>query len=234
MSENEIENLPPYSPWITLLRLVTFRASRDEMAAFDKRHLLLGLLLVWLVGMGRTWDDPQVELLRRLGLGSLVYVFCLTFLLWMTFKPLVPQATYRHVLTFICLAALPGAIYAMPVERWFDPNTARNINAWFLLIVATWRVALLVFYLYRFGQLEPYESVICTLLPLVIIMAPLTIFQVLNEIMQGMAMMRQGPPPAPAQQITQMLGLLSLLAFFPLLFSYQSLVGQAKQRSTRG
>ena len=42
----------------TALRFLTFRASRDELLAPDRRHLAFGLACTWVVGMGRYWDDP--------------------------------------------------------------------------------------------------------------------------------------------------------------------------------
>jgi len=44
-------------------------------------HLMFGLLCAWLAGMGRYWDDPGAHLLQRLGVGSVIYVFALSFLL---------------------------------------------------------------------------------------------------------------------------------------------------------
>ncbi len=49
----------------------------------------------------------------------------------------------------VCLTAPPALLYAIPVERFFDAATARNINTGFLAFVAAWRVALLAFYLMR-------------------------------------------------------------------------------------
>jgi hypothetical protein len=63
----------------TLFRLLTFRASRDELRQFNYRHLALGLMLTWLVGMGRWWEDPHASLLQHLGIGSVVYIFLLAF-----------------------------------------------------------------------------------------------------------------------------------------------------------
>jgi len=41
----------------TVARILAFRASSDELHTLDRRHLALGLLLTWLVGMGR-WGRP--------------------------------------------------------------------------------------------------------------------------------------------------------------------------------
>jgi hypothetical protein len=36
----------------TTIRLLAFRASREELAALGYKHLALGLLCTWIVGMG--------------------------------------------------------------------------------------------------------------------------------------------------------------------------------------
>ena len=62
-------------------RVLTFRAQREELLALNRRDLVIGLLITWLVGMGRYWDNDRVEFLQKLGVGSVLYVFVLaTFL----------------------------------------------------------------------------------------------------------------------------------------------------------
>ena len=41
----------------TLIELLSFKLTRDEMLNFNKRHFILGLTGTWIVGMGRYWDD---------------------------------------------------------------------------------------------------------------------------------------------------------------------------------
>ena len=43
---------------------------------------------------------------------------------------------------FVGLTALPGWLYAVPVERFLPLDTAQAVNAGFLALVAAWRVAL--------------------------------------------------------------------------------------------
>ena|SRR5437867_1523572 len=63
----------------TALRVLTFRASSDELRALNRRHLAVGLFSTWLVGIGRWWEDPRVGLLQHLGIGSVIYVFALEY-----------------------------------------------------------------------------------------------------------------------------------------------------------
>src|SRR5688572_20036662 len=87
---------------VTMFRLLFFRASPEELAKIGWRHLSLGLLCTWLVGMGRFWDNPRVGLLQHLGIGSIIYIFILSLFLWLIIFPFGPRNwTYFKVLTFI-------------------------------------------------------------------------------------------------------------------------------------
>jgi hypothetical protein len=82
-------------------RPLSFRGSREELLALDRRHLILGLVCTWLVGMGLmsgmraegTANDAAYQVL-----------FVLTLLSWMAVAPLF--------LAYLTLAALA------PRERW--------------------------------------------------------------------------------------------------------------------
>src|SRR5687768_3351015 len=90
----------PVSPLKTALRIVTFQATYDELLALDRRHLVIGLLFTWVVGMGRWWDDPGAHLLQHLGLGSVIYVFVVSLFLWLIAAPLRPENwSYQRLLT---------------------------------------------------------------------------------------------------------------------------------------
>lgn len=105
--------------------------------------------------MGRYWDDPGAGILQHLGAGSVVYVFCLSFVLWVVVYPLRPKNwSYFHILTFISLVSPPAMLYAIPVEQFMSLAKASELNMWFLLMVATWRVALLLFFLARFAAMS--------------------------------------------------------------------------------
>src|SRR4029453_14039750 len=96
-------------------------------------------------------------------------------LLWLLIWPLRPKAwSYYNVLTFVSLTSPPAILYAIPVEQLINLDTARTLNVWFLAIVASWRVALLIFYLKRHAQLRPFSIAIAALLPLTLIVTTLT------------------------------------------------------------
>jgi len=81
-----------------VVRMLTFRASSDELHALDRRHLALGLLLTRLVGMGRWWEHPRTGLFQHLGIGSILYVFALSLFLWLILWPMAPPHwTYLNI-----------------------------------------------------------------------------------------------------------------------------------------
>jgi hypothetical protein len=135
-------------------RLLTFRRPSEAIQHEWKAFLTFGLLFTWLAGVGRYWDNPRADLWQHLGLGSLVYVFVLALVLWTIVAPLRPKNwSYRNVLLFISLTAPPAVLYAVPVELFLSPDAARATNAWFLAVVAIWRVALLLRDRLKTGQL---------------------------------------------------------------------------------
>ncbi len=57
-----------------VIKLLTFKLSREEMLKFNKTNFIVGLFGTWVVGIGRYWDDSGASLLQHLGLGS-VFIF---------------------------------------------------------------------------------------------------------------------------------------------------------------
>lgn len=206
---------------LTMLRLIFFRASRHELSALHWRHLVVGLLCTWLVGIGRYWDNPRVGLVQHLGIGSVIYILALSLFLWLIIWPLRPQSwTYFQVLTFISMVSPPAVLYAIPVEKFVTLEAANAINAWFLAIVASWRVALLIFYLRRAGDLERFPTFVGAFFPLTIIVVTLTTLnldKVVFDIMGGGA---SRSPNDSAYAVLFLLSLLSVLLFIPFVICY--------------
>ena len=207
----------------TIVRFLTFRSTRDEMLSFGGKHLALGLVCTWLVGIGRYWDNPRVSLMQHLGIGSLVYIYALALLLYLIVLPLRPKDwSFFRVFTFVSLVSPPAFLYAIPVERFFDLDNANSINAVFLGIVAAWRVALLVFYLRRFAALEWFKVVTVTLLPLTLIIVTLTILnldRVVFDFMGGISPSTRSGNDV-AYGIMFLLSVFSFLLFVPALTLY--------------
>jgi hypothetical protein len=216
----------------TAIRVVTFRATGDELRGLDRRHLVLGLLLTWLVGMGRWWEDAQAGLLQHLGIGSLVYVVALSGFLWLIIRPLALRTGYLNTLTYVTLTAPPAILYALPVRSWLDLAVAQQVRMWFLAIVATWRVALWVRYLIVSVQLPRFTAFIATLFPLTLIVVTLfalNLERVVFNLMGGRP--ENATVNDAAYGVLFFLSLLSTLLFIPLAAAYGVLVTRGRRAS---
>jgi hypothetical protein len=152
-------------------------------------------------------------LFQKTGLGSVVYVFVLATFLWLILWPLRPKNwSWGRLLTFITLASPPAALYAIPVEMFTRLETAQALNAWFLGIVAVWRVALLFWFLKRAAELPRYAVVIGSLLPLTVIIVVLTGLNLDHVVFDFMAGIRPEQRSA-ADSAYVVLWLISTLSF---------------------
>jgi hypothetical protein len=196
--------------------------SREGFRRFGNRHLLLGLVFTWIVGIGRWWDDPAANLLQHLGVGSVIYVLVLSGLLWLVVRPFKPPDwSYKHVLTFVSLTSPPALLYAIPVERFVDLATARSINVWFLALVAAWRVALLFFYFRRFARLTIPAVMISALLPVMAIVATLTVLNLERAVFNIMGGLREsGTSNDSAYAVLFVLTFLSVYLVIPVFVIY--------------
>jgi hypothetical protein len=230
---NKMSDEPTVSnPLGTVIRLLTFRLTREEFFQLDHRHLALGVALTWVVGIGRWWDDPRANVLQHSGVGSVVYILLLSLMLWLVIWPLRPQRwSYRHVLTFVSLTSPPALLYAIPVERFTSLETARTLNVWFLATVAAWRVALLFFYLRRHAGLPVFSIVVAALLPMTFIVVTLTVLNLERAVFDVMGGLRGGGTANDrAYGVLVALTLISMLLFVPLLLSYIFLWVRASAR----
>jgi len=221
------------SPWTAIARLLTFRLTHEEFLQVDRRHLGYALGSTWIVGMGRWWDDPDAHLAQHLGLGSVAYAFVLAGLLRLLVWPFSPKGIdYRKILTFVAMTSPPGILYAFPVERFFDWQTAGQYNLWFLAVVATWRVALLFYFLKSLAQLRIAEAIVTALLPLTGIVASLfalNLHRVVFSLMGSIADNERSAHDA-AHGILFLLTALSMFAAPVFLVSWIVLGGMASRR----
>lgn len=215
-----------------IIRLLTFRLTRDEMLALDTRHLMAGIIGTWIVGMGRYWDDPGASLLQHLGLGSVIYIFVLSAFIWLILLPLkIESWTYKTVLTFIALTSFPAIFYAIPVERFCSMTTANRINVWFLAIVALWRLCLLFFFLSRFTKLSAGYIITVTLMPMCLIIATLTALNLHRVVFNIMGGVRNPTPHDSAYHILVLLTVVSTFLSIPLLLAYVVGIYRRRKRS---
>lgn len=172
-------------------RLLTFRPVGAAVPTHWRAFLIFGLFFTWLAGVGRYWDNPRASTLQHLGLGSVVYVFVLAFIMWAILIALKPKHwSYRNVLLFVALTSPPALLYAIPVERFMTMESAVSANIWFLVIVAGWRVALYAFFLRRTAELSAGGVIVGTLLPITIIIVTLTLLNLEHVVFSMMGGLR--------------------------------------------
>ena len=204
-----------------LFRLLTFRIRADELAQLPNRHLVIGMIATWIVGIGRWWDDPHAHVLKQSGIGSIAYVVALSIVLWLVVLPLRPKRwSFVKVLTFVSLTAPPALLYAIPVEMFMPMKAAAQINLWFLLIVATWRVALMLFFFRRYAGLGAGATLVCALLPLASIVIVLTVLNLSSGAVQVMGGLRNPGVNRITISVITLLGYLSFMSFVPMLIAY--------------
>lgn len=204
-----------------ILRLITFRISREELLTLNNCDLFVGLFFTWLVGVGRYWDNPNANLSQHLGMGSLVYAFVFAGLLWLLLKPFkIQNWHYKLVLNFLCFTSPLAILYGIPVEQFFDLDTAASINVWFLATVASWRVALLIFFLKRFAQLENGPVIVGSFLPITFIVVTLTLLNLEHAVFNLMAGLATTTSHDKAYKALIFISIGSIVLFIPLLMSY--------------
>lgn len=173
------------------------------------------------MGMGRYWDDPGAKLLQHLGLGSVIYIFCLALFIWLILLPFrVEGWNYKRVITFISLTSFPAILYAIPVERVFTMQTASTINVWFLAAVALWRLSLLFYFLRVFTRLAWGYIVTVALLPMCAIVTTLTVLNLERAVFNIMGGMDEHTTNDDAYAVLFAITLISQILLIPLLFSY--------------
>lgn len=205
----------------TIIRLLTFKLTRDEMLQFNKTHFIAGLVGTWIVGMGRYWDDSGANLLQHLGFGSVIYIFVLAGFIWLILKPFqVKNWNYFTVLTFISLTSFPAIFYAIPVERFFLIQTANSMNVWFLAIVAAWRLGLLYYFLKHFTRLSAENILTVTLMPICLIISTLTVLNLHRVVFEIMGGVKNPTPHDSSYLILILLTGISMILTLPLLIAY--------------
>jgi hypothetical protein len=174
------------------LRVLTLQFTRDDLAGLGPRHLVYGLAITWAVGLGRYWDHPLPYAFQALGLGSPAVMAALGLLIYAVLWPLRPARwSLLHLYTFLSLTSLPALLYAIPVERFLTLHEARMVNLWFLLAVASWRVAMLGRYLSRWAGLSSWQLGVALLLPISLVVTGLTHLNLEQAVIRVMAGIRQ-------------------------------------------
>jgi hypothetical protein len=207
-------------------RFLIFKPLKGDVAKHWLWYLVVGFIITWIVGFGRTWDFAAAPLWLRTGATSVVYAFGLALLIWAIGAPLGAQRwSYRNVLLMVLMTAAPGIVYALPVERALPPDAARATNMMFLLVVATWRMALFRHYLGAVAKLEGAAKAVVWLLPPTIIVVPVSAFGLLQAIASGMGGVRdQAEHGAISEGAIFALAIVSWLALPILVITFAVLI----------
>ena len=220
----------------TQFAFLVFRPIQISLRQDFWRWFTFVFVVTWVAGIGRYWDHPSAEYWQYAGVGSITYIFCLSLLLYLIVLPLRPSNwTYRGVLVFVGLTSLPALLYAIPVERVVDLKTAQSINAWFLGVVAAWRVALLVRYLVASASLHWFVVATVSVLLLSGIVVALTLLNLEHVVFDIMAGIREedASPNDAAYLIVFGLAFFSLWAFPVALVLYLGAVVHRQQSGKR-
>lgn len=209
--------------WKTQIRFLRFQSVNPDLKNHSRAYLVFVLLVSWMVGIGRYWDHPNALIWQYAGLGSVAYIFVLSAFIWIVIMPLQPKNwTYTHVLVFVGLTSLPAVLYAIPVETFMSMDLAQSTNAWFLGIVALWRVALYIKFLVTVARLNLLRVIVGTLLPLSAIVVALMVLNLEHVVFQIMAGNRADTVSVhdAAYGVIIFLSILSYIAFPVTLILY--------------
>ena len=218
----------------TQINFLLFRPVRIAVREHFWSWAVFVFVITWVVGVGRYWDHPSAATWQYVGLGSVGYILILSCLIYLVVWPLRPETwDYRGVLIFVGLTSLPAVLYAVPVEKFFDLATAQQINAWFLGVVAVWRVALFVRFLLTSARLHWLVATTVVLLLLSGIVVTLSLLNLEHVVFDLMAGIRpeNASPHDTAYLIVLGLAFFSLYAFPVALIAYlAAIVHRLRQR----
>lgn len=214
----------------TIFRILTFRATREELQENVAALLVTALVITWIVGIGRWWDDPRdLPIFVQMGVGSVLYVFGMAAILWVTFAPLVSERLgAHHFVAFVASTSLPGLVYAVPIERWTDMNSASTYNVIALLFVSVYRVSLLMWFCHRVNKLNGAESIVVTFLPISVIAFALTALGHGASIMDIMGGLRDRMSKSDMEMIVGTIGCLSMVVGPILILIYIAMASHAQ------
>ncbi|MDZ7789871.1 MAG: hypothetical protein U5L08_05125 [Xanthomonadales bacterium] len=207
----------------TQFGFLAFRRIRPNLEKHAFSYLVYVFTVTWIVGIGRYWDHPDAYLWQSAGLGSVAYIVLLSLLIYLVALPLRPvRWSYRMVLVFVGLTSLPALLYAVPVERFLPLEAAQTVNAWFLAVVAAWRVALYVRFLITAAGLGAFETAVATVLPISAIVVALAVLDLEHVVFSVMAGIREdaASPNDAAYSVVFTLSIFAFVAFPLTLIGY--------------
>lgn len=210
--------------------LLLLRPFVPDLRNHGSLYLIWGLAVTWLAGIGRYWDHPDAMTWQYLGLGSVAYVFVLAAILWLIALPLGPRHwSYQNVLLFVAMTSPPALLYAIPVERWVSLETAQSLNLTFLLVVALWRVVLLLKFLGSVAGLGKLAVAVVGLLPLALIVTALVALNLEHAVFEIMGGLRNQTSHDSAYGALIVISVLAVIASPVLLIGYIVLILKSRR-----
>jgi hypothetical protein len=204
-----------------ITKILSLQFSKEDIFKLNNWYLIIGLIATWIVGMGRYWDNPRANIWQHLGVGSVVYIFVLSAFIWLIVLPFkLEKWSYFRLLTFISLCSIPAILYAIPVEKFMNIHTAKSVNAYFLGIVAIWRIMLLFRFLKQLDNLSIDEIMTCVFLPIVLIINTLAILNLEHVVFNIMSGNDATSVNDRAYIIVLVLTIASWILVLPLLINY--------------
>lgn len=207
--------------WSLVKKILLLQVRREDLLSFSRSSLILGLVATWIVGIGRYWDDPGASLLQHLGLGSVIYIFCLSAFILLLLLPLnIDSLRYSSILTYVSLTSFPALLYAIPVERFLPHAVASTVNVWFLTLVAFWRLLMLFRFLWVYCQLQPWLIAVITLLPVCLIVNLLSWLNLERAVFNIMGGLRETNANHDAYLVLLLITVIADILVLPLLAGY--------------
>ena len=137
--------------WADLFLYLIGNRGAIERIATSRRALWAGALLVVSAGIARNYDHLHLLAQPEWIYGPFGMSLLSAVLIWMMLRsdisfssPNAKHSAFRTFLTFFWLTAPCAWLYGFPVERITDLVGATQWNFAFLILVAAWRVALIV------------------------------------------------------------------------------------------
>lgn len=139
---------------LTILRYLTGNADAIRQVASRPAALWIAIVLVLLTGVARNYDQLLFTETLRWLYGPLIFsavsgswLWLFVMRAWGGYEKTAPNAgiglRLRSFYSVFWMTAPIAWLYALPVERWFNPADAARANVALLATVSLWRVMLM-------------------------------------------------------------------------------------------
>jgi hypothetical protein len=192
---------------LTILRYLFGDAAAIRRVASSLVALPVGLLLVVSAGAARNYDQVYFgdsiqwfafPLIFSLVSGAWILIFVGTAWSGASLGGKAGAERWRRKLASYCglfwMTAPIAWLYAIPVERWFDPVTAARYNVTLLAIVSVWRVLLFSRVVSVVGSMPYWRALGRVLVPASVeVMVVAFVFGIGPSILSSMGGLRNSP-----------------------------------------